>query len=480
VPKETLQVVCSDGREPVNFLTAHPAIKHIILTGGTDTAFRLLENNPRCPLSAETGGKNAIILTGSGDQDHAILNVVSSAFSNAGQKCSACSLLLVEKEVYDDTNFAEKLKDAVTSMQTGSVWEPNNIIGPMVDNRNDKLLHAIEHLEPGESWLVPPVFTDKNKYILKPCVKWGVRPESYTFRTELFAPLLAVVRIDSLQQGIEYVNSIEYGLTSGLQTLDEAERKLWRNSIEAGNLYINRGITGAIVSRQPFGGMKRSAFGGGIKAGGPNYVSCFLNIEDANIEASSDVLNSIEPKFNDHILFSLLQDDRDKARFISAVHSYWINLENEFSKERDISKITGEENMFRYLPLKNCVLRLHGSDQMCEILMTVSASFIVGVPITVSIAEDDPKCDSLKQLAGKSDKWTIVVQDETSFINYMEKYERIRTCSPNISEAIYKKAAELGKYIATAPPVSEGRIELLHYLKEQSITFEYHRYGSII
>jgi len=95
VPKETLQVVCSDGREPVNFLTAHPAIKHIILTGGTDTAFRLLENNPKCPLSAETGGKNAIILTGSGDQDHAILNVVSSAFSNAGQKCSACSLLLV-------------------------------------------------------------------------------------------------------------------------------------------------------------------------------------------------------------------------------------------------------------------------------------------------------------------------------------------------------------------------------------------------
>jgi RHH-type proline utilization regulon transcriptional repressor/proline dehydrogenase/delta 1-pyrroline-5-carboxylate dehydrogenase len=479
VPKETLQVVCSDGREPLNYLTSHPAIKHIILTGGTDTAFRLLDNNPACPLSAETGGKNAIILTGSGDRDHAILNVVSSAFGNAGQKCSACSLLLVEKEVYDDPDFAAKLKDAVTSLQTGSVWEPNNIIGPMVDNRNDKLLHAIEHLKAGESWLVPPEFIDEKKYILKPCVKWGVRPESYTFRTELFAPLLAVVRIENLQQGIEFVNSTEYGLTSGIQTLDEAERELWCNSIQAGNLYINRGITGAIVSRQPFGGMKLSAFGGGVKAGGPNYVSCFLNIEDANISVG-DILNSLEPKYSDHLLFSLLHDDRDKARFITAIHSYWLSFENEFSKKRDVSKIIGEENIFRYLSLKNCALRLQASDRLCETLMTISASFIVGTPVTVSIADDDPKCGSLKQLAGKNDKWLVVVQNEASFIADMAKYERIRTCTPDISDAIYKKAAELGKYIATAPPVSEGRIELLHYLKEQSIAYEYHRYGSIV
>jgi RHH-type proline utilization regulon transcriptional repressor/proline dehydrogenase/delta 1-pyrroline-5-carboxylate dehydrogenase len=479
VPKETLQVVCTDGREPLNYLTAHPAVKHIILTGGTDTAFRLLESNPRCPLSAETGGKNAIILTGSGDRDHAILNIVASAFSNAGQKCSACSLLLVEKEVYDDPDFAAKLKDAVTSMQTGSAWEPNNIIGPMVENGNDKLLYAIEHLEAGETWLVPPVFVDGKKYILKPCVKWGVRPGSYTFRTELFAPLLAVVRIDSLQQGIDYVNSIEYGLTSGLQTLDEAERKLWRDSIQAGNLYINRGITGAIVSRQPFGGMKRSAFGGGIKAGGPNYVSCFLNIEDAGTP-NGDILNSIEPRFNDHLLFSLLQDGTDKSRFVTAIQSYWFNYDDEFSQERDVSNITGEENMFRYLPLQNCALRLQPSDRLCDVLMTISAAFIVGTPVTVSLSADDPKCSSLRQLAGKNAKWSVAVQDEAPFIADMPKYERIRTCTPDISDALYKKAAELGKYIATAPPVTEGRIELLHYLKEQSVAFEYHRYGSIV
>jgi len=473
VPKETLQVVCSDGREPLNYLTAHPAIKHIILTGGTDTAFRLLEHSPKRPLSAETGGKNAIILTGSGDQDHAILNIVSSAFSNSGQKCSACSLLLVEKEVYDDPGFAAKLKDAVTSMQTGSAWEPNNIIGPMVDNQNDKLLHAIEHLEPDESWLVAPEFVDEKKYILKPCVKWGVRPESFTFRTELFAPLLAVIRIDSLRQGIEYVNSTEYGLTSGLQSLDEAECKLWRNSIEAGNLYINRGITGAIVNRQPFGGMKLSAFGGGIKAGGPNYVTCFLNIREARLP-KTDNPDVDFPSFS-----VLLKSVNKQARFLSAVHSYWHHWETEFAQERDVNNIIGEENKFRYLPLRNCALRVRPGDKLSDILMTVAASCIARTPITVSVAPNDPKCKQLQYLVGSHEKLSIVIQEEDSFINDMVKYERIRACGPIISKAIYQKAAELGKYIATAPPLCEGRVEMLHYLKEQSITFEYHRYGSI-
>ena len=461
VPREALQLVCSGTREPLRYLTAHPTIKHIILTGGTDTAFRLLKNNPKCPLSAETGGKNAIILTGSGDRDHAIQNIVASAFSNAGQKCSACSLLLVEKEVYDDPEFAEKLKDAVTSMQTGSAWEFNNIIGPMVDNSNDKLTFAINNLEPGESWLVEPEFTDEKKYILKPCVKWGVRPESYTFKTELFAPLLAVVRIENLQQGIKYVNSTEYGLTSGLQSLDEAERELWRNSIEAGNLYINRGITGAIVNRQPFGGMKLSAFGGGIKAGGPNYTACFVNFEEV-INNKDDELHEID--------------------FLDAVKSYMDNWNNEFSQEKDINKITGEENIFRYIPLKNCVLRVQADDKPFDVFKVVAASCIAGVPITVSVSEIDKTIvsEGLLALPGNINRlFTVNTEDENTFIKSMDKYERIRTCSPDISEAVYKKAAELGKYIATAPPLSEGRVEMLHYLREQSITYEYHRYGSI-
>jgi RHH-type proline utilization regulon transcriptional repressor/proline dehydrogenase/delta 1-pyrroline-5-carboxylate dehydrogenase len=471
VPKDALQVVCTDGREPLNYLTSHPSIKHIILTGGTDTAFRLLENNPTCPLSAETGGKNAIILTASGDRDHAIQNVVTSAFSNAGQKCSACSLLLLEKDVYEDPDFKTKLIDAVTSMKTGGVWDGGNIVGPMITNDNDKLLHAIDHLEEGEWWLVKPEFVDEKRYILKPTVKWGVKPGSFTFKNELFAPLLAVVCIDDLLHGIELVNSSEYGLTSGLQSLDEEEQLCWKNSIEAGNLYINRGITGAIVNRQPFGGMKRSAFGGGIKAGGRNYVSCFVDIVENEKTATSSnqktEYKALSSQLNAH----------ENARFQAAAESYQENWQNEFSVEKDIHHLLGEKNTFRYLPLKSMALRVLPTDNLCDIFMVLAAAKTAKTPIVVSISEEDYKLELLKSIGNT--EFTLIVQPEAEFLSQMNNYERIRTCSNQLSAEFYKKAAELGKYVATAKPLTEGRLELLHYLKEQSIAFEYHRYGSI-
>lgn len=469
VPKDALQIVCSADRSSLNYLTSHSSIKHIILTGGTDTAFRLLENSPRTPLSAETGGKNAIILTANGDQDHAILNVVSSAFSNAGQKCSACSLFLVDKKIYNDENFKAKLKDAVESLRTGSVWDTMNMVGPMITNDNEKLLHAIEHLEDGESWLVAPEFLDEKKYILKPTVKWGVKADSFTFKNELFAPLLSVVCIDNLQQGIEYANSSDYGLTAGLQSLNEEEQDLWKNSIEAGNLYINRGITGAIVNRQPFGGMKRSAFGGGIKAGGPNYVSCFVEFTE------KDVIASVEK----NPLITLVSDEKDQKRLGFALNRYDQAWQNEFSQERDVNYIYGEANTFRYLPLRSVGFRVQEKDNLCDVLLVLAASNKANTPVVVSINENDQKVGAVKDASSLLLNTSVKIQAEDRFIDEMGSYERIRSCSTDLSDAIYMKAAQLGKHIASDKPLVEGRLELLNYLKEQSIAYEYHRYGSI-
>jgi len=469
VPKDALQVVCTDGREPQNYLSAHPSVRHIILTGGTDTAFRLLENNPTCPLSAETGGKNAIILTAAGDRDHAIQNIVTSAFGNAGQKCSACSLLILEKEIYEDDEFKVKLRDAVSSMHTGSVWDGGNKVGPMITNKNDKLIRAIENLEAGEFWLVAPEYVDKEQYILKPCVKWGVKEGSYTFRTELFAPLLAVVCAEDFEDALRLANLTEYGLTSGLQSLDEKEIEKWRNTMEAGNLYINRGITGAIVHRQPFGGMKRSAFGGGIKAGGPNYVSCFVDIkEKENIPAvKSEIKVPTE--------YYTYASESDMERIKIGLKSYRDNWYNVFSKEKDVSHIVGEENTFRYLPLKNMAFRVFELDSLADIMLVASAAERTKTSLIISVSPNDKRLDTLKKIFGEK----IVVDTDAEFIANMDDYERIRTCSDNIPTDYYLQAAKLGKYIAMLAPVTEGRIELLHYLKEQSISYEYHRYGSI-
>lgn len=443
VPKEALQVVITD-REATPLLTSSPAIKHIILTGGTETAQSIAHANPRKPLSAETGGKNVMILSAKGDRDHAIMNACRSAFGNAGQKCSACSILLVERSVYNNPEFFEKLKDCASSLKVGGVWNAGNIVGPMITNQNDKLEQAFK-LEPGEKWLIAPEFVDKKKYILKPTVKYNVKPTSFTFRTELFAPLLAVTPYDTLEEAVALVNSLDYGLTSGLQSLDEQEQKYWKNNIMAGNLYINRGITGAIVNRQPFGGMKLSAFGPGLKAGGPNYCAQFMNITD---KAGSTT-------------------DYKKS------YAEW--YEKEFKHARNIQpKIRGEQNVFRYLPLKDgMVLRLFGDETLEQIEMVQLAAKTVGTPLTISADENNAV---INKLSGSS----IKKENLASFCENLKNYERIRTISTKVPDVVFEAAANHDKYIAQSLPVKNGRIELALYIKEQSISNEYHRYGSQI
>ncbi len=442
VPKEALQVVITD-REATPLLTSSPAVSHIILTGGTETAQSIAHAHPRKPLSAETGGKNVMILTAKGDRDHAIMNACRSAFGNAGQKCSACSIFLVERSVYDSEEFMEKLKDCASSLKVGGVWNAGNIVGPMITNANEKLMQAME-LEPGEQWLIAPEFIDEKKYILKPTVKIGVKPTSYTFRTELFAPLLAVTPYDTLEEAVALVNSLDYGLTSGLQSLDEQDQKYWKEHIEAGNLYINRGITGAIVNRQPFGGMKLSAFGPGLKAGGPNYCLQFMTVTDKKGS----------------------QTDYRKS------YAEW--YEREFKHARNIQpNIRGEQNVFRYLPLKGgMALRLFGDETLEQIEMVQLAAATVHTPLTISADSTHPLLSRLP---------SIVKQESLEkFCQSLKEYERIRTISVNVPDAVYEAAAKCDKYIAPSAPVRNGRVELSLYIKEQSISNEYHRYGSQI
>ncbi len=442
VPREALQVIITD-REALGVLTTAPEIRHIVLTGGTDTAQNITRGNPSTPLSAETGGKNTIILTASGDRDKAIMNAVASAFGNAGQKCSACSLLLVEASVYDDPEFRAKLTDCASSLKVGSVWDIGNVVGPMVTNRNDKLLEAIGNMEPGQEWLVAPRWVDGLKYCLAPTILWGVRPNHFAFQNELFGPVLSVVRVRDLRQAVDLVNGLDYGLTSGLQSLDENEQKYWTENLCAGNLYINRGITGAIVNRQPFGGMKLSAFGGGIKAGGPNYVACFLDFAD----------------------------NGDGSDWKANYNEVW---EREFAHPRDVNDLYGEQNLFRYLPLGSMALRLFLDDTLEQAEMIATAARLAGTPLDISLEATDPKADALEKAGHRVKRESL-----DGFIAGMQSYERFRTCSSRIPMQMYEAAAAIDKYIATAPPVREGRVELLHYIKEQSISFEYHRYGSI-
>jgi RHH-type proline utilization regulon transcriptional repressor/proline dehydrogenase/delta 1-pyrroline-5-carboxylate dehydrogenase len=490
VSKNVLQFLPCSGSAAGSALTCHPDVDFIILTGGTRTGMTILKQRPGVYLAAETGGKNATIVTAMSDRDQAIKHILDSAFSHCGQKCSATSLLILEKEVYQDANFKKQLVDAAQSYAVGSAWDFKNKMGPLIRPPDKDLKRALIQLEPGESWALKPESINDNPFFWTPGIKWGVRPESYTHTTELFGPVLGVMQARDLDHAMEMVNQTGYGLTSSLESLDPREQKHWKDRIFAGNLYINRGTTGAVVLRQPFGGMGKSALGAGIKAGGPNYVAQLMNFEEVGFPAVGAIQN-------DHRLLRVCQQWQQKLNWgqliefktdliktIRAVKSYLYHWEQEFSQEKDYFHLRGQDNVVRYLPIGTVVVRIHSHDTLFDVLARVAAVKISGCTLMVSLAKGlkNPVIEFLEDKPGKRFLGEVDVKEasDNDLIAIMPQVQRIRYAAPDrVPDAVFQAAAQTGFYIARTPVMMEGRIELLQYFQEQSICNNYHRYGNL-
>ena len=498
VSQRTLQLLPCSGATEGQQLACHQDVDTVILTGGTETALSMLDSRPDMRLLAETGGKNATIVTAMSDRDQAIKHVVDSAFGHAGQKCSATSLLILEGEVYDDEKFKTTLCDAVRSKQVGSAWALETAIGPMIRKPNGELAVALKDLEKGESWAVEANCDADNPQLYSPAVKWGVQPGSFTHCTEFFGPVLGVMRADNLRHAIELVNYSGYGLTSGLESLDEREQEIWKDEIRAGNLYINRGTTGAIVLRQPFGGMGKSAFGPGIKAGGPNYVAQLMKFEDRFDPA--DVTGDNHVGLVDEQLRGLKESlskastgwasDQLRSQFELALGSYAYQYKNEFARQHDHMKLVGQDNYRRYLAVRGMRIRIDESDSPFEVFARVAAARSVGCRVTVSFAptldENSVVAGLLQWLDGATTSWAadieFVEETDAELTVAIEdgNARRLRFAGTDrVPEVIRRMASLHDCYVADEPVLSEGRIELLWYLEEQSISDNYHRYGNL-
>jgi hypothetical protein len=273
IPREVLQFLPCPDDDVGRSLVTDPRVDAVILTGSAETARRFLTWRPDLTLFAETSGKNAMIITALSDRDQAIRDLIHSAFGHQGQKCSAASLAICEAEVYDDAIFRRQLRDAAASLDVGSAWEPSSRITPLTQAPGEALRRALTTLDEGEEWLLEPrLMTGEHSHLWSPGIKLGVRGGSFFHGTECFGPVLGLMRAENLDEAIALANGTAFGLTSGIQSLDDREIDRWLDRIEAGNLYVNRPITGAMVGRQPFGGWKASSVGPGAKVGGPNYV----------------------------------------------------------------------------------------------------------------------------------------------------------------------------------------------------------------
>ena len=490
ISRNVLQFAPCAGDSGGAHLVSHPGVDFVILTGGTATGLEMLRRKPGLLLGAETGGKNATIVTSMSDRDQAVKHIIYSAFGNSGQKCSATSLLILEKEIYQDPNFKRQLVDAARSFKVGSAWDFASKMGPLIRPPSGDLKQALTKLEPGESWALKPANIRDNPHLWTPGIKYGVQPGSYTHMTEFFGAILGVMRAENLDHAIELVNMTGYGLTSGLESLDVREQAKWKSRIRAGNLYINRGTTGAITLRQPFGGMGKSALGPAIKAGGPNYVAQFMNFAERDKPrigaiCKEHALLQMALAWRRKLLWGKLTEHAAALwQTVRAIKSYLYHWEQEFGVTKDYFHLRGQDNLHRYLPLGTIAVRLHAADGLFDVLARIAATRIAGSVPLVSIPEtlDNAVTRFFTTVEGREILGHAPVrrQSDAALIAAMPILARIRYAAPDrVPETVLEAAARRGAYIARSPVLMEGRIELLHYVQNQSVCDNYHRYGNL-
>jgi RHH-type proline utilization regulon transcriptional repressor/proline dehydrogenase/delta 1-pyrroline-5-carboxylate dehydrogenase len=281
LPPGVLNFLTGKGSVIGAHLVDHKDIDLIAFTGSREVGLRIWrsagETRPGQRelkrVVCEMGGKNAIIIDSDADLDEAIVDTVYSAFGYQGQKCSACSRLIVLEENYG--RVMERLLSAAASLRVGNPEQPGITVGPVIDDTSYKRI--LEYIEIGKAegtlaYQKGDIPTEG--YFVPPTIFTNVAPPDRVTCEEIFGPVLSVVKARDLSHAIELANSTEFALTAGFFSRSPANIGRAKAEIIAGNVYINRSCTGAVVGRHPFGGFKMS--GGGTKAGGSDYLLNFV------------------------------------------------------------------------------------------------------------------------------------------------------------------------------------------------------------
>lgn len=283
LPEGVLQLVPGSGSTVGARLVEDPRINIVAFTGSRAVGLNIHDEAATVEAGEdvikktvlEMGGKNAIIVDRDANRDEAIEGIVQSAFGYQGQKCSACSRVLLPDSMAGE--FGERLARAASSLRIGSASKPENFIGPVID---DDAVQRIQHYQrqarqEGDVLLEPrvPESAPSGHYV-GPMVVDRIDPSSALAREEIFGPVLPIIRYSTLEEALEIANDVPYALTGGFYSRHPGHIERVKKEFRVGNLYVNQKITGATVGRQPFGGFKLS--GTGTKAGGPDYLKNFL------------------------------------------------------------------------------------------------------------------------------------------------------------------------------------------------------------
>ena len=292
-----MEIVAEAGLPPgvINFLPGgggtigdhlvdHPRTRFINFTGSKEVGLRIAERAARVHPGQiwlkraymEMGGKDALIIDETADLDAAAADAVRSAYGYQGQKCSACSRLIVVSDVYDE--ILDRVVDLTASLEIGP-GSANAPVGPVISAaQHDAILGEIESGRQEASMVVGGRALDRDGgYYIEPTVFADVSPNARLAQHEIFGPVLSVIRAADFDDALAIANGTEFGLTGGLHTGDRERIERAEREFHVGNLYVNRKITGALVGVQPFGGFNMS--GSNAKAGGPDYLRLFMEMK---------------------------------------------------------------------------------------------------------------------------------------------------------------------------------------------------------
>ncbi|MHB8482947.1 MAG: proline dehydrogenase family protein [Nitrospiria bacterium] len=282
-PPGVLQFLPGEGKEIGEFLIRHPDIPLITFTGSNTVGRHILKVSSHLQegqkqykkVIAEMGGKNAIIIDESADIDEAISGVIESAFGFQGQKCSACSRVIVHQTIYD--HFVKRLIEATDALARGDPRSPSTLLGPVIDEKAKNKIQSYIAIGLKEAAVLYHREEESSGYFIGPVIFGDVHPDSVLAREEIFGPVLSIFKAETFDRALRLANQSDFALTGGVYTRKPSHLAKARENFHAGNLYLNRKITGALVGRQPFGGFRLS--GVGMKTGGPDYLLQLMQVK---------------------------------------------------------------------------------------------------------------------------------------------------------------------------------------------------------
>ncbi|ESU73626.1 1-pyrroline-5-carboxylate dehydrogenase [Geobacillus thermopakistaniensis] len=277
LPAGVLNYIPGSGAEVGDYLVDHPRTRFISFTGSRDVGIRIYERAAKVHpgqiwlkrVIAEMGGKDAIVVDKEADLELAAQSIVASAFGFSGQKCSACSRAIIVEDVYDQV--LSRVVELTKQLNVGDPAEQATFMGPVIDqNAYNKIMEYIEIGKQEGRLMTGGEGDDAKGFFIQPTVFADVDPNARIMQEEIFGPVVAFAKARDFDHALEIANNTEYGLTGAVISRNRANLEKARHEFHVGNLYFNRGCTGAIVGYQPFGGFNMS--GTDSKAGGPDYL----------------------------------------------------------------------------------------------------------------------------------------------------------------------------------------------------------------